>query len=68
MITKTFHIPNISCGHCVRSIKDELEEIIGVSRVDGDPEKKLITVEYETPDALKTIRETLIDMNYPPED
>jgi copper chaperone CopZ len=32
MITKTFHIPNISCGHCVRSIKDELEEIIGVSR------------------------------------
>jgi copper chaperone len=67
MTVKTFHIPNISCGHCVRSIKSELEEVRGVSRVDGDPDKKEITVEYENPDALKTICETLIDMNYPPE-
>ncbi|NLD37915.1 MAG: heavy-metal-associated domain-containing protein [Desulfatiglans sp.] len=68
MTVKTFHIPNISCGHCVKSIKSELEEVSGVSRVDGDPEKKVITVEYETPDALKTIHETLIDMNFPPDD
>lgn len=68
MTTKTFHIPNISCGHCVNSIINELEEVSGVLKVGGDPEKKLITVEYETPDALKTIRETLIDMNFPPED
>lgn len=68
MATKTFHIPNISCGHCVKSIKNELEEVSGVLKVDGDPEKKEITVEYETPDALKTISETLIDMNFPPDD
>jgi copper chaperone len=68
MTTKTFHIPNISCSHCVKNIKNGLEEINGVLKVEGDPEKKLITVEYETPDALKTIQETLIDMNFPPED
>ncbi|MBN1906064.1 MAG: heavy-metal-associated domain-containing protein [Deltaproteobacteria bacterium] len=68
MTTKTFHIPNISCGHCVKSIKNELQEVSGVLKVDGDPEKKVITVEYETPDTLKTICETLIDMNFPPDD
>ncbi|NLA74754.1 MAG: heavy-metal-associated domain-containing protein [Deltaproteobacteria bacterium] len=68
MAIKSFHIPNIMCGHCVNSIKNELEEISGVSRVDGDPDKREITVEYETPDALETIRETLVNMNYPPDD
>ena len=68
MATKTFHIPNISCGHCVKSIKDELEEVNGVLKVKGDPTKKEITVEYETPETLELIRNTLIEINFPPED
>lgn len=68
MTTKTFHIPNISCGHCIKSIKNELEDIKGVSMVDGDPEKKVVTVEFDTPEALITIRETLTEMNFPPDD
>lgn len=40
MAIETFSIPNISCGHCVMSIKNELSELEGVKTVEGDPEKK----------------------------
>ena len=36
METKIFSIPNISCGHCVMSIKNELGELDGVKRVEDD--------------------------------
>lgn len=68
MLKKTFHVPNISCGHCVRSIKDELAEIDGVLKVEGDPSTKEITVEYETPGALEVIKETLAEIDFPPEE
>lgn len=62
---KTFHIPNISCGHCVNSIKNELEELDGVLKVSGDPGKKEIKIEWESPATLETIMETLVEINYP---
>ena len=42
MEKKTLSIPNISCGHCVMSIKNELGEMEGVTKVEGDPQKKEI--------------------------
>ena len=42
MEKKTFSIPNISCGHCVMSIKNELGELEGVKSVEGNPESKSI--------------------------
>ena len=65
METKKFSIPNISCGHCVMAIKRELGEVKGVSKVDGDPQKKTITVEWDTPASLEKIKATLKEMNYP---
>ena len=62
---KTFYIPNISCGHCVNSIKNELEELDGVLKVAGNPEKKEINVEWDTPATIEAIRETLAEINYP---
>ena len=56
MEKKTFYIPNISCGHCVNTIKNELGDLDGVSRVEGDQEKKEI------------IKNTLAEINYPPKD
>ncbi len=67
MDKKTFHIPNISCGHCVNSIKNELEELEGVAKVEGDPDKKEITVVWENPATIKAIEETLSEINYPPD-
>ena len=65
MENQTFSIPNISCGHCVMSIKNELSEIEGIQAVEGDPESKTITVESETPASLQDIRATLKNINYP---
>jgi copper chaperone len=68
MESKTFSVPNISCGHCVMSIKNELNEIPGISNVEGNPEGKKITVEWETPATLEKIKSTLKEINYPAED
>jgi copper chaperone CopZ len=63
----TLVVPNISCGHCVMSIKSELNEIDGVKSVEGDPDSKSITVEWESPTSLDAIKERLQEINYPAE-
>ncbi len=68
METKTLSVPNISCGHCVMTIKKELSEVEGVSRVEGDPASKNITLEWDAPATLEKIKETLKEINYPAAD
>ena len=65
MAKETFTIPNISCGHCVMAIKNELTELDGIQAVDGSPEDKTVDVEYESPATLEKIKETLKEINYP---
>ncbi|MFQ5484086.1 MAG: heavy-metal-associated domain-containing protein [Desulfobacterales bacterium] len=65
METQTFSIPNISCGHCVMTIKNKLSELGGVKTVEGDPDNKSITVEWESPASSEQIMASLIKMNYP---
>ncbi|MEW6667937.1 MAG: heavy-metal-associated domain-containing protein [Thermodesulfobacteriota bacterium] len=60
-----FSIPNISCGHCVMNIKRGLGEVQGVSKVEGDPATKEITVTWDAPATLDKIRATLKEINYP---
>ena len=67
MEEKTFAVPNISCGHCVNAIKEELGEMDGVSAVEGDPRTKTIKVKYDTPATEESIRATLKEINYPAE-
>ena len=68
MASKVFSIPNISCGHCVMSIKRELSEIEGVSKVEGDVDTKKITVEWDAPATLERLKSTLNEINYPAAD
>ena len=68
MEKRTFTIPNISCGHCVMSIKRELGEVGGVKKIEGDPGKKEITVEWDAPATLEKIKSTLKEINYPATD
>ena len=65
MSKETFSIPNISCGHCVNAIKDELSEMQGVKSVEGSPEAKTVDVEWEAPASVDKIKETLKEINYP---
>ncbi|MFP3869361.1 MAG: heavy-metal-associated domain-containing protein [Syntrophobacteria bacterium] len=68
MEVKTLSIPAITCAHCVMTIKKELGELQGISRVEGDPEEKKVTVEWNPPATLEKIKETLKEINYPAAD
>jgi len=68
METKIFYIPNISCGHCVMTIRNELSGLEGVSNVEGDADSKKVTVTYEAPASLEKIRSVLEEINYPAAD
>ena len=67
MESKKFMIRNITCGHCVMTIKRELGELEGISKVEGDPGKKEIEVEWDAPATLEKIKSTLAEINYPAE-
>ena len=68
METTRFNIPNISCGHCVNAIQRELNEVEGVSFVEGDPGKKEIAVSWETPATKEKLKSVLKEINYPAAD
>ncbi len=65
MEKRIFSIPDISCGHCVAAVKDELEEMEGVSTVVGNLDDKAVTVEWDFPATLDKILEKLDEINYP---
>lgn len=67
MEKQTLTVPNITCGHCVMTIKNELSELEGVETVEGNQENKSITVEWETPTTLEKIKDTLKEIYYPAE-
>ena len=65
MKKETLSIPNISCGHCIMAIKNELSQIDGIDTVTGSPEKKNVTVEWDPPATLDKIKAALKEINYP---
>jgi len=65
MTNKTFNVPNISCNHCVMTIKRELGKLAGVTSVTGDAEIKTITVEWDAPATWDSIESLLAEINYP---
>jgi copper chaperone CopZ len=65
MEEKTFLIPNISCGHCTAAIRNELSELDGVVKVDGNPGEKTVTVQWEAPATEAAIVDHLKEINYP---
>ncbi len=65
MATKTLSVPNISCGHCVMTIKRELGALAGVQSVEGDVDRKEITVTFEPESVFDKIKETLVEIGYP---
>lgn len=67
MESKTFTVPNISCGHCTHTIQMEVSDLAGVKSVDADQETKEVTVKWDNPATWNQIRNLLVEINYPPE-
>ncbi|MCF8034987.1 MAG: heavy-metal-associated domain-containing protein [Desulfarculaceae bacterium] len=66
MESKTVKIPDMSCGHCLATIKREAGEIAGVSSVEGDVESKDVTIAWDAPASWDQIEAQLKDAGYPP--
>lgn len=65
MTTVTYNIPNISCGHCVHTIKMEVGDLTGVATVDASAENKTATIEFDAPASEDAIKALLAEINYP---
>ena len=66
MNTKTFVVPNISCGHCTRTIENEVGDLAGVSSVNAVEETKEVTVAWDAPATWDEIKALLVEINYAP--
>ena len=66
MKTVTYTIPNISCMHCVHTIKTEVSDLEGVKTVEANAQTKQATIMFEAPATEERIVELLAEINYPP--
>jgi len=65
MTQEKLTVPNISCGHCVSAIESELADLDGVTSVKADAETKTVTVGWDAPATIDSIRAALDEINYP---
>ncbi|WP_298981618.1 heavy-metal-associated domain-containing protein [Caldilinea sp.] len=65
MTTKTYHVPNISCGHCVNTIERELKSVEGLKSVKAELETKSVTVEVNAEEVLAEVEKLLEEIGYP---
>ena len=65
MQTKTVTIPNISCGHCVNTVQNEVSELDGVVSVTADEGTKQATISWDAPQTWEGIAALLEEIDYP---
>ena len=65
MTTVTYSIPNITCNHCVHTVKTEVSDIDGVTYVEADVTLKQAIISFEQPASEEEIKTLLADINYP---
>jgi len=67
MTEKNYTVPGISCGHCVRTIEQELSQMTGISSVSASETTREVVVRFEEPADDKAIRALLAEINFPAE-
>ena len=66
-MTKTYIVPNISCGHCTATIERELKLVKGVESVKADQASKQVTVDVKDPATFGAVESMLDEIGYPVE-
>lgn len=65
MPTVKYHVPNISCGHCVHTIQSEVADLAGVHSVKADAATKQVEIVFDAPASEEKIKKLLAEINYP---
>ena len=47
MGNQTLNVEGMTCDHCVQTIKEAVNNLVGISRVEVDLENKQVAVEYD---------------------
>lgn len=67
MTTATYAVRGMTCGHCVKSVTEELQQIDGVTAVDVDLQAggtSTVTVTSDTEVDEQTVREAVDEAGY----
>jgi len=66
MVTTTFTAPDISCEHCVATVKKTVGQFAGVQSVDANEQTKVITLTYDPAQVdLAKVENALAEEGYP---
>ena len=47
MANQTLNVEGMTCDYCVQTIKEAVNNLVGISRVEVDLENKQVAVEYD---------------------
>ena len=47
MANQTLNVEGMTCDHCVQTIKEAVNNLVGISKVEVDLENKQVAVEYD---------------------
>jgi len=67
MQTKIVTVPNISCGHCVKTIENEVGELEGIVSVKAEEATKKVTIAWAESQSWAEIAALLDEIGYPAE-
>ncbi|MDH6463594.1 copper ion binding protein [Micromonospora sp. A200] len=64
MVTTTYQVQGMTCGHCVSSVSTEVSAIQGVSDVQVDLVSGRVTVTSESPLDTESVRAAVDEAGY----
>ncbi|MEU8347473.1 copper ion binding protein [Actinomadura meyerae] len=64
MSTATYTVTGMTCGHCVSSVTEEVEQIAGVTAVDVDLPTGKVTVTSEAPLDVAQVKDAVEEAGY----
>ena len=64
MITSTYTVSGMTCGHCVASVTEEVGEVAGVTDVQVDLASGQVTVTSDAPIEAAAVRAAVEEAGY----
>lgn len=66
MQERKVQVPSINCGHCTKTIIDEVEQLDGVEAVEASVADRAVTVRFGPPASWEQIAALMDEIGHPP--